>query len=119
MRSENRSEVYKVGFISPPDWFDISPSEFKRIAPDNVIVLQTVMRLSNFYQNYEQFGQKMFPTLVTVFLPAQQTTIAFDFEDLTVDQTLPDSLFSLSLPSHVKRLPLSEFGIDFPVAPTA
>ena len=55
MKSKNRFKVHKVGFISPPDWFDISPSEFKRIAPDNVIVMQTVMRLSNFYQNYEQF----------------------------------------------------------------
>jgi maleate cis-trans isomerase len=50
----NRS-VYKAGFISPPAWFDISPTEFKRIAPENTIVLQTIMRLPDFYQNSRQF----------------------------------------------------------------
>jgi hypothetical protein len=94
-----------------------------RINPHNLlidkkIILQNGRTAAEIdYKKYERFGQKFFPTLVTVHLPAQQTTIAFDFEDLKVDQVLPDNLFTLSLPSHVKRLPLSELGIDFPAAP--
>jgi maleate cis-trans isomerase len=47
--------VHKVGFISPPAWFDISPTEFLRIAPDNTIVIQTVMRPPDFDYSVEQF----------------------------------------------------------------
>jgi len=65
------------------------------------------------YQNYEQFGQKFFPTRITVFLPLQQTSIAFDFENLTVNPALPDDLFAVSIPPNIKRLPLSELRIDF------
>ena len=46
--------VHKVGFISPPAWFDISPTEFLRIAPTNTIVMQTVMRPPDF--NYRVQG---------------------------------------------------------------
>lgn len=73
---------------------------------------QTVAEID--YQNYERFGQNFFPTLVRVSVPVQQTTIAFDFKDPTVNQSLPDNLFALSLPSHVKRLPLSELPVGFP-----
>ena len=45
--------VRKVGFISPPAWFDISPTEFMRIAPSNTIVMQTVMRPPDFDYSVE------------------------------------------------------------------
>ena len=48
--------VHKVGFISPPSWFDISPMEFSRIAPSNTIVMQTVMRPPDFDYSPEQFA---------------------------------------------------------------
>ena len=35
----------KVGFISPPTYFDITPTEFLRVAPDGIEVTQTQMRL--------------------------------------------------------------------------
>ena len=47
--------VHKVGFISPPAWFDISPTEFLRIVPENTIVMQTVMRPPDFNYSVEHF----------------------------------------------------------------
>lgn len=35
----------KVGFISPPTFFDTTPTEFLRVAPDNIEVTQVQMRL--------------------------------------------------------------------------
>jgi len=40
--------VHKVGFITPPAWFDISPTEFGSIAPENVLITQTLMRPHDF-----------------------------------------------------------------------
>jgi len=40
--------VHKVGFITPPAWFDISPTEFLGLAPADVIVTQTLMRPPQF-----------------------------------------------------------------------
>ncbi len=50
-----RPSVYKVGFITPPGWFDISPTEFLRIAPDNTIVMQTTMRPHTFGYSVDEF----------------------------------------------------------------
>lgn len=50
-----RPPVYKVGFITPPGWFDISPTEFLRIAPVNTIVMQTILRPSTFNYSVEHF----------------------------------------------------------------
>ncbi len=56
MRSTSKTSlVHKVGFISPPAWFDISPSELLRIAPSNTVVMQTIMRLPDFDYSIEQF----------------------------------------------------------------
>ena len=49
-----KPSVHKVGFISPPAWFDISPTEFLRIAPHNTIVMQTIMQLPDFDYSVEQ-----------------------------------------------------------------
>jgi maleate cis-trans isomerase len=50
-----KTQFYKVGFISPPAWFDISPSEFKHIAPANTVVMQTIMRLPDFDYTQKKF----------------------------------------------------------------
>jgi maleate cis-trans isomerase len=55
MKSIAKSCVHKVGFITPPAWFDISPTEFLRIAPNNIVVMQTVMRPPDFDYSIEQF----------------------------------------------------------------
>ena len=55
VKSGTKPSVYKVGFISPPAWFDISPIEFLRIAPKNTVVMQTIMRLPEFDYSVEQF----------------------------------------------------------------
>ncbi len=55
MQSVIKPSVHKVGFISPPAWFDISPTEFLRIAPDNTIVMQTVIRPPDFDYSVEHF----------------------------------------------------------------
>jgi len=55
IRSISQPTVHKVGFISPPAWFDISPTEFLRIAPNNTIVMQTVMRPPDFDYSVERF----------------------------------------------------------------
>ena len=55
MKSIKKSSVHKIGFITPPAWFDISPTEFLRIAPNNTIVMQTVMRPPDFDYSVEQF----------------------------------------------------------------
>jgi maleate cis-trans isomerase len=55
VQSVIKPTVHKVGFISPPSWFDISPMEFLRIAPKNTIVIQTVMRPPDFDYSVEQF----------------------------------------------------------------
>jgi maleate cis-trans isomerase len=44
-----------VGFVSPPDWFDITPSEFMRIAPANTYVMQTVLRPPGFGYRRQDF----------------------------------------------------------------
>ncbi|MFC1871068.1 hypothetical protein ACFLYF_01510 [Chloroflexota bacterium] len=51
----NRTTVHKVGFITPPAWFDISPTEFLRIVSEDTIVMQTVMRLPDFDYSMEGF----------------------------------------------------------------
>ena len=66
MQSKANTNVHKVGFISPPAWFDISPSEFLRIAPKNTIVMQTVMRPLNFNYSMENFLNSV-PELSTCF----------------------------------------------------
>ncbi len=53
--SSNTSTVHKVGFISPPAWFDISPVEFLRITPEKTITLQTVIRPHYFGYKEEDF----------------------------------------------------------------
>ena len=55
MAFTNNQNVHKVGFISPPAWFDISPTEFLGIAPENTIVMQTVMRPPDFGYSVENF----------------------------------------------------------------
>jgi len=55
MQSIAKTPLYKVGFISPPAWFDISPTEYLRIAPKNTIVTQTIMRLPDFDYSVENF----------------------------------------------------------------
>jgi maleate cis-trans isomerase len=55
MQSALKSSVYKVGFISPPAWFDISPTEFLLIAPKNTIVMQTAVRPPDFSYKVENF----------------------------------------------------------------
>ena len=54
--SRNAAEphAYKVGFIIPPAWFDISPTEFLRVAPANTIAMQTIMRPPDFDYSPEQ-----------------------------------------------------------------
>jgi maleate cis-trans isomerase len=47
--------VHKVGFISPPGWFDITPMEFQRIAPPNTYVMQTVLRSPGFDYRRDDF----------------------------------------------------------------
>jgi maleate cis-trans isomerase len=49
-------KVHRVGFISPPAWFDISPTQFMSIAPESTIVMQTVMRPPDFDYSLEQFA---------------------------------------------------------------
>jgi maleate cis-trans isomerase len=43
--SDGNGKATKVGFISPPTYFDITPTEFLRVAPDNIDVTQVQMRL--------------------------------------------------------------------------
>lgn len=43
----------KVGFITPPAWLDISPMEFLRIAPEDTIITQTLMRPPGFDYSME------------------------------------------------------------------
>jgi len=66
MKSIAKSSTHKVGFITPPAWFDISPTEFLRIAPDNTIVMQTVMRPPDFDYSIEQFINSV-PELAVCF----------------------------------------------------
>ncbi|MBN1856260.1 MAG: hypothetical protein JW846_04830 [Dehalococcoidia bacterium] len=47
---------HKVGFITPPAWFDISPTEFLSIAPANTLVMQTTMRPPKFNYSVEQIA---------------------------------------------------------------
>jgi len=54
-QSNIKPSVHKVGFISPPAWFDISPTEFLRIAPKNTIVMQAVVRPPDFDYSVEHF----------------------------------------------------------------
>lgn len=54
-RKNENPWVYKIGFISPPAWFDISPMEFRRIAPENTITLQTLIRPHDFGYKKQDF----------------------------------------------------------------
>jgi hypothetical protein len=64
------------------------------------------------YQSYRQVEGKLFPTQIKVFLPSRQLTLEFRFESLKVNEKLSANLFTLSLPSDVKKLPLSSLRID-------
>lgn len=55
MQSIPKPSVYRVGFISPPTWFDVSPTEFLRIAPKNTVVMQTIIRPSDFGYGVDDF----------------------------------------------------------------
>ncbi len=54
-KPNTRVAVRKVGFISPPAWFDISPIELLRIAPKGTITIQTLIRPPDFGYNEEDF----------------------------------------------------------------
>jgi len=56
---DKTSSVHKVGFISPPAWFDISPTEFLRITPERTITLQTIIRPHDFGYKREDFIQSV------------------------------------------------------------
>ncbi|MFC1913681.1 hypothetical protein ACFLXF_00165 [Chloroflexota bacterium] len=62
----NEPTVHKVSFITPPAWFDISPTEFLRIVPENTIVMQTVMRLPDFDYSMDGFLNAV-PELIACF----------------------------------------------------
>jgi maleate cis-trans isomerase len=49
-------QIHRVGFISPPAWFDVSPTEFAGLAPNNVAVMQTVMRPPDFDYSLEHIA---------------------------------------------------------------
>lgn len=51
--SKKKPSVHKVGFVSPPAWFDISPAEFLKISPQGTLVLQTLVRPSDFDYSME------------------------------------------------------------------
>jgi len=61
-QSEART-VHKVGFITPPAWFDISPMELTSIAPKNVLTTQTLMRPHDFDYSPEHIREAV-PELV-------------------------------------------------------
>jgi len=61
-----KQTVHKVGFISPPAWFDISPTEFMRIAPSNTYVMQTIMRPPDFSYSVPEFVNSV-PELTACF----------------------------------------------------
>ena len=63
MSQSEHQRVHKVGFITPPAWFDISPMEFASIAPKNVIVMQTTMRPHDFDYSLEHIREAV-PELV-------------------------------------------------------
>lgn len=47
----------RVGFVTPPKWFDTSPAEFLRIAPPGAAAMQTIVRLPGFaYRPQELVG---------------------------------------------------------------
>jgi maleate cis-trans isomerase len=46
-----------VGFISPPAWYDPSPTEFRAIAVDEVRVQQYVLPLQNFDWRLEEVSE--------------------------------------------------------------
>jgi maleate cis-trans isomerase len=66
MQRKADEKVHKAGFISPPAWFDVSPSEFLRIAPKNIMVMQTIMRPPDFDYARESFV-KAVPELAACF----------------------------------------------------
>ena len=64
------------------------------------------------YQNYKPVEGKLFPTQIKVFLPSRQLTLEFHFDSLKVNEKLSANFFTLSLPSDVKKLPLSSLKSD-------
>lgn len=54
----------KVGFISPPTYFDDSPSAFLRVAPDGVAVTQTQMRVDGMGHTIAEFTLETIATAI-------------------------------------------------------
>ena len=54
--SPAESRPHKVGFVSPPGWFDTTPTEFLRIASPDTVVMQTVMRPPDFDYSLEHIA---------------------------------------------------------------
>lgn len=63
MSQSDTQKAHKVGFITPPAWFDITPMEFASIAPNNVLVMQTIMRPYDFDYSPEHIEEAV-PELV-------------------------------------------------------
>lgn len=55
--SAEQSRPHKVGFVSPPAWFDTTPTEFLRIASPDTVVMQTVMRPPDFDYSLEHMAE--------------------------------------------------------------
>lgn len=65
------------------------------------------------YENYQEVEGKIFPLRIALSFPQNSLSIAIVFETLSFDEAIPDSRFSLLLPSHTARLPLSKLDTDF------
>ena len=99
---ENERMSYMLAINRETLWIDK-----KTIMQDGEIVAEI------FYHNYGQFNDILFPARINVFLPLKEVALEFYFDSLALNEELPDKLLSLSLPSNVKKLPLSELPIDF------
>lgn len=65
------------------------------------------------YQGYQSVNGNRFPNHMTLFFPPQGVTMELAFETPTLNENLPASLFSLTIPANVTWLPLAKLQIDF------
>jgi maleate cis-trans isomerase len=97
--SDGDSKRTKVGFISPATYSDITPSEFLRVAPDNIDVTQVQMRLGGMSDHtMDAFDLRVIEAAVP-----EMTRCAVDLADVGADLIIQFGVpFSLIHGEHAR-----------------
>jgi maleate cis-trans isomerase len=85
------TKTRRVGFFGPPTDFDISPTAFLRVAPDDVVVTQTQMRVAGMGHTMAEFNLETIATTIPEMTACAQA-LARSGAELVIQFGTPFSL---------------------------